>query len=246
GGRPSGSRRVAAWRAARTRWSTSPTVSPETPAISPPARAAGWSSNSSACRWPRGPSSPTSASARTTSSSPLFRIRTVSSRSAAARRAKASSCGCAAIPWSSGASSTSAEVPEPAEVLAYLLRRAAWAAILCLTACVRAGHHPRRAARHACADRRRPLAEPGRELLLEVTARPCSDHRLLRGAVLEEDHRGQREHPVVRRVQRMVVDVDHHEGDAVAVLGLELLEGLADRLARPAPGCPQLAHHRAP
>ena len=57
-------------------------------------------------------------------------------------------------------------------------------------------------------------SEPAAELLLEVRARPGADDGLLPLAALEEDHRRQREHAVVGRAARVLVDVHRHEADA--------------------------------
>src|SRR5579871_3141099 len=85
-------------------------------------------------------------------------------------------------------------------------------------------------------------AEPALPGFLEVAARPGADDRLLRLAVLEQDHGRDREHAVPRRVARVVVDVHLRELDALVLLG-ERFEHRVDGPAGTAPRRPEVDDH---
>ena len=120
----------------------------------------------------------------------------------------------------------------------------------------------RRGPRRARCPRSAPLARPaqaaagaagarGASLRARARARAAraacawgrADDRLGRRAVLEEDHRRDRQDLVLGRRLLVVVDVELHDLDVVA-LGGDLLEDRRDGAARTAPGRPEVDEDR--
>src|SRR5438067_13242306 len=86
--------------------------------------------------------------------------------------------------------------------------------------------------------------EPALERPLEMRPRPCADHGLARLAVLEQDHRRDREDVVPGSRLQVLVDVQLHERDRRLLL-LELLQDRRDRAAGAAPRSPEVDDDRS-
>src|SRR5215204_4439268 len=83
-------------------------------------------------------------------------------------------------------------------------------------------------------------ALPG-AFVMALRARP--DDRVLWLAVLEEDHRGDREHVVAGGGRGAVVHVQLREDDAVSMLARQVVEDGADDTAWATPRCPEVDDH---
>src|SRR3954453_15421781 len=86
-------------------------------------------------------------------------------------------------------------------------------------------------------------SQDGLELRLEAALGVGADDRLHRLAGLEEDHRGDRHDAELRGGLLVVVHVELHDAQVVA-LGGELLEHRGDDAARAAPGRPEVDEDR--
>src|SRR5215217_471387 len=87
-----------------------------------------------------------------------------------------------------------------------------------------------------------PLCEHRLELGLEARLRPGADQTGGDLTVLEDDHRRDREDLVLRGGLRVLVGVQAHDPQILA-LGVDLLEDRMNHTTRPAPGSPEVDQH---